>query len=279
MVGIYKITSPSGKVYIGQSTDIQRRKLAYAKSNKRRQECQPKLYNSIAKYGFENHLFEVIHELPEDASAEELTKYEQFYMDENRAKNIVLLNIREAGSKGKLHPDTIRKISISNTGKVGTKWSDEQRQNFLSKMKGRKYTPEQIEKYKNCRPDYKHSDATRAKMSKAWEQREAHSEESNTRRRIALLGKKRPPEVNAKVAAANKGRKFTDAHKLKLSEVRKGKSYPRDIGKKLTSILVLQIRSEHDNTDRRSSYKLAEKYNVSYWNINNIIKRKIWNHI
>lgn len=48
MIGIYKITSPSGKIYIGQSVNIERRFLDYKKSLKK---SQIKLYNSIKKYG------------------------------------------------------------------------------------------------------------------------------------------------------------------------------------------------------------------------------------
>ena len=46
MIGIYKITNPSNKVYIGQSTNIKERFRKYSKlSNKR----QIKLYNSFQK--------------------------------------------------------------------------------------------------------------------------------------------------------------------------------------------------------------------------------------
>ncbi len=59
MKGIYKITNPNGKVYIGQSRDLEKRKLQYSKYLKRY--CrQVKLVNSINKYGWELHIFEII---------------------------------------------------------------------------------------------------------------------------------------------------------------------------------------------------------------------------
>ena len=59
MIGIYKITNPNGKIYIGQSRDLEKRKLQYSKYLKRY--CrQLKLVNSINKYGWESHNFEVI---------------------------------------------------------------------------------------------------------------------------------------------------------------------------------------------------------------------------
>lgn len=74
MIGIYKITSPSEKVYIGQAINIGKRKESYIKLK-----CkgQPKLYNSLVKYGFSNHIFEVV----EQCSVEELSIRERHWQD------------------------------------------------------------------------------------------------------------------------------------------------------------------------------------------------------
>lgn len=55
--GIYKYTSPTGKIYIGKTIDLNRRKQEY-----KRLQCknQPKLYYSFNKHGFENHIYEEI---------------------------------------------------------------------------------------------------------------------------------------------------------------------------------------------------------------------------
>lgn len=54
---VYKITSPSGKVYVGSTIDLARR-IKYYKSL----DCnrQRKLYNSFKKYGTENHNLEIL---------------------------------------------------------------------------------------------------------------------------------------------------------------------------------------------------------------------------
>ena len=59
IIGIYKIINPKGKIYIGQSTNIEKRFKYY-----KRLQCkgQQKLYNSLSKYGPENHIFEIIEE-------------------------------------------------------------------------------------------------------------------------------------------------------------------------------------------------------------------------
>jgi group I intron endonuclease len=59
MIGIYKIISPKGRIYVGQSTNIKSRWLHYVSLD-----CtdQPKLYNSFLKYGVKNHKFKVLEE-------------------------------------------------------------------------------------------------------------------------------------------------------------------------------------------------------------------------
>ena len=50
MIGIYKIISPSGKIYIGQSRNIDKRFQQYKRLNCAK---QPRLYNSFIKYGID----------------------------------------------------------------------------------------------------------------------------------------------------------------------------------------------------------------------------------
>lgn len=76
MVGIYKILSPSGRVYIGQSWDIEKRFSWYSSVKPTTQKL---LYRSFNKHGVKNHKFDVICELPSDVSQEILDKYEIFY--------------------------------------------------------------------------------------------------------------------------------------------------------------------------------------------------------
>lgn len=56
--GVYQITSPKKRIYIGGSIDTERRKGEYS-----RLECkvQIRLYNSLKKHGWKNHKFEIIH--------------------------------------------------------------------------------------------------------------------------------------------------------------------------------------------------------------------------
>ena len=56
---IYKITNPSGKVYIGQTINLRARKRKYAAQAV---QGQPKIYHSILKYGWDAHIFEILFE-------------------------------------------------------------------------------------------------------------------------------------------------------------------------------------------------------------------------
>ena len=56
---IYKIVSPSGKIYIGKTSNLKLRINYY-----RRLKCkkQPLIYYSLLKYGFSGHSFDIIYE-------------------------------------------------------------------------------------------------------------------------------------------------------------------------------------------------------------------------
>lgn len=130
MVGIYKITSPSGKVYIGQSWNIKKR-FTWYKSHKAYQ--QPYLKNSFNKYGFDSHELKVLHELPKDVSQEVLDVYEVLYMQSYKDAGLDLLNIKEGGKGGSHGLETRQKMSISHSGKKLS-------QGAIKKLKEREYT-------------------------------------------------------------------------------------------------------------------------------------------
>jgi group I intron endonuclease len=92
IIGIYKITSPTGRVYIGKSKDINRRWKTYKNYNCKK---QPKLYASLKKYGWEAHVFEII----EECDFDDLNYKERFWQDNfevlNEGLNCVLTETEE----------------------------------------------------------------------------------------------------------------------------------------------------------------------------------------
>jgi group I intron endonuclease len=133
MVGIYKITNPKGRVYIGQSTDIEYRKKWYGRMYGRE---QPKLYRSIKKYSWENHLFEVIEECTIDQLNERETFWKIYYLNlaQNQYSKVLFCNLYDNGG-GPLSEETKMKMSKA---RIGHKDSDETRLKKSNSFKGRK---------------------------------------------------------------------------------------------------------------------------------------------
>lgn len=139
-IGIYKLTAPDGSVYIGQSTNLKQRRMAYMSS-----QCKdmPKLYNSFLKYGAINHRFEVVLYLA-DKEPESLYRFEQYYIDLYRDNGFNILNSMNATRrqykeghifKTKSIPKSIEhrnKISVSLAGKK--KSPEHCRKNGLAKI-------------------------------------------------------------------------------------------------------------------------------------------------
>jgi len=110
--GIYKIINPTGKIYIGQAIDIDKRWSEYNLNNSNLPK-QPKIYRSLKKYGINNHLFEVI----EECTIEQLNEREIYWGEHYGVLGENGLNLRLGGQKGKINEHTKLQISTSLIGK------------------------------------------------------------------------------------------------------------------------------------------------------------------
>lgn len=88
MIGIYKITSPTGRVYIGQSTNIESRLSDYRRLTGCRK--QPRLFNSLKAYGAAAHVFEVV----EECCVGQLNERERYWQDALDVTGVSGLNCR-----------------------------------------------------------------------------------------------------------------------------------------------------------------------------------------
>jgi group I intron endonuclease len=113
MVGVYKITSPTGKIYIGQSWTLEKRLKDY--TNNPKCKCQRKLYNSLICYGPAAHKFEIIYVLPDDITQDVLDAYETFPWSQYKEAGFDMLNIREPGSRGKKSKEEIMQSRFPET--------------------------------------------------------------------------------------------------------------------------------------------------------------------
>lgn len=111
---IYKITSPTNRVYIGQTINFTKRKYQY--SNPKNCHKQRRLVASLIKYGTDNHVFEII----ENCCFVDLNIRERYWQDVYDVTGAFVLNIKLTrtdvlrGEIGQLAKD---KISIRNSGK------------------------------------------------------------------------------------------------------------------------------------------------------------------
>ncbi len=112
MIGIYKITSPTKKIYIGQSVDIEKRFYTYKKMLCRQ---QIKLYNSFKKYGVDKHIFEIV----TICSANELNTFERYYQEVFCCVGLGGLNcnvVSDNDNTGYVSDETKKRMSIANSG-------------------------------------------------------------------------------------------------------------------------------------------------------------------
>lgn len=120
MVGIYRITNPVGKVYIGQSVNIERRFRSY--KNLTHCSQQHKLFRSFRKYNVVEHVFEVIEECNEKHLNERERYWQDFYdVLSNNGLNLKLT--KTADRSGKMSKESVekrvrntnQKIKVANT--------------------------------------------------------------------------------------------------------------------------------------------------------------------
>lgn len=127
MIGIYKITNPKGKIYIGQSINIKRRFKDYKNSLKK---SQRKIYNSFKKYGYDNHTFEIIEKCLESELNDRERYYQGFFNCIDEGLNCRYTKTND--KSGHLSKETILKLKnkdfsymVGNDFRTGFKHSEE----------------------------------------------------------------------------------------------------------------------------------------------------------
>ena len=188
IIGIYKITNPKGKVYIGQSTNIEKRFRLYKGLHCAR---QIKLFSSLKKYGYVNHIFEIVEECLIDELNEKEIYYINLFQSFNTHKG---LNLQGGGSNGIKSDETKKRMSVAKKGRIV---SQETREKLRQANLGKTISPEYRKKL---------SDANKGKT---------HTHTEETKRKISESKKGKPSH--------RKGVKLSDETKLKMSLAKKNK--------------------------------------------------------
>jgi group I intron endonuclease len=230
--GIYKITSPSNKIYIGQSLNIKKR---YSKYKNLDCGSQKHLYNSFKKYGFNNHKFEILSQcLPN-----QLNETEKYYTDLFQTFNTKNgLNLRDGGgSQGKMSKESIEKMRAASIGK---KHSLETRKKMSLSSIGKSKTKEHA-----------------LNISKSKKGRIC-SEKELQRLKTMNIGKSLPQKTRDKISLALKGRMPKNIEILKKSS----------FGKTITEETRQRLRDSHKgqipwNKGKKCTDELKEKYSLA----------------
>ena len=140
--GIYKITSPTGRIYIGQSVDIYHRFKTYNRMYVKN-EGQTKLHRSFLKHGVENHTFEIIEECSEEGLNCRERYWQDFYDILNGGLNCRLTKVGDRS--GKVSAETLSKMSEASMGNqhwLGKTHTQETKDKIGDANRGRKHSNE-----------------------------------------------------------------------------------------------------------------------------------------
>jgi len=151
--GIYKITSPTGGIYIGQSVNILSRKSRYVNMLCKK---QTRIYRSLMKYGWEMHTFEIIHQCNRNELNELERYYIKFYNSFNTEHGMNLTNGGDSASR-EISEETRKKMKnslLGNTRTLNYKYPEDKKREIH-------------ERIQNAKKGYKHSNETKEKISKS----------------------------------------------------------------------------------------------------------------
>lgn len=159
---IYKITSPTGRLYIGVTSNYKNRIRTYHGGWK---QSQPLIMRSLSKYGATNHSFEIVDTFMSDlayALGKEMFFIRSYMSNRHKWPEQNGMNLTDGGQgtlgwkmsekqkkqnsdrvKGFKHTEEAKKkISEASKGNkhgIGHKWTEEKRVSMIGLMKGNKY--------------------------------------------------------------------------------------------------------------------------------------------
>jgi len=209
---IYKITSPSGRVYIGQTRNFQSRMSAYRRyasvsDEDAKKLKQPKIVNSLRKYGFEKHSVEILLR----CGVDDLSMYERKFIALYDSNSTNGLNCTDGG-EGIVNCEQ-QKIAVrkSNVRRTGETRSTETRR-LISEAAKKRDPSSRL-----------HSIESKRKIGEANRKRKGvfqHSEEGKQNISKGMVGV-RKGEVRSKAqrqkqSKVMKGRKLSEATKAKM---------------------------------------------------------------
>lgn len=218
MKGIYQITNlRSGKMYVGQSIDIEKRFKDHIYELEHNIHSNRYLQSSWNKYGKSNFVFSMLEKVQEE---DNLTSRERYWVDYYGGyESDVLYNLREPGPTGRLSREALDRLSESQkklrenpeysaklAKSLKKSWTPERRKNWSDYKLGTPLSPNHKKKLQEAalkRVGEKRSEEVKSKIS---EKLKGHPVSEETREKLRQAAKKQ------------KHRSLTEDEKKHLSE-------------------------------------------------------------
>lgn len=138
MICVYKITNPIGQVYIGSTINYKKRPYYYRSISSKK---QVKIYNSIQKFGWDNHKMEVL----EVCTKETMWERERYYgllfdvLSENGLNRVLP---KSKGEKAIFSDEMKLNMKNRNGGYIGHPHTEQSKKLLSIAQIGRKHTIE-----------------------------------------------------------------------------------------------------------------------------------------
>jgi len=288
--GIYKITSPTNKLYIGQSRDIYARFKIYEKGD-----ClnQRKLRLSLEKHGYENHKFEILEECSIEMLNEREIHYIKLYDTFNTPHG---MNLTSGGSNPKISDETRKLLSLASKGKpkplspehvaentkrlleqnkkrIGTKLTEDHKRKISSGNMGKKLSKEHREHLSKIKTGFRHSEKTLKKMSDIKIGKKVNyspeQKKLNADRLRELSGNRKGKNISEehkeKLRKANIGKKMSEESKLKMKARRKNVIITEEWKKNMSKSHQGKKQSPESiqkSVETKKKYKLIREQNL-----------------
>lgn len=195
--GIYAITcSVTGKMYVGSSRDMQQRWWSHQSNLRRNKGGNTPLQNSWNKYGEAAFIFSVL-EVVENI--DDLIPREQYYIDTLKPA----LNLRPIAHSNRGYHPKPESVEMMRAKLTGQKRTDLTKEKLRQARLGMEFPEEWCENISKGKTNP--SATTRARMSAA-KKGKPFSRVATEASIVVTRGKKRPPEVVARIKASRKAR-------------------------------------------------------------------------
>jgi hypothetical protein len=256
ITGIYKIINPNNKIYVGKSKNIFQRFSSYLKLQHCKQ--QIKLYNSLKKYGPENHTFEIL----EECDMSIIDEREIYWISFLKCVELGL-NLTYGGEGGKLSPESELKKRINNSYPI---YKFDMDGNFIKKYDGASFAVEEL----GFGSPNNINDCARGKYKSTYGYRWVYENDIQDLNNIILppieyapRGTKWDEERRAKTKKSREGETRNQEYKDKIKQIKQKPVYRTDISGNTHKIF--NSFSESDGSKIIGSKKLRNILNKNIY--------------